>query len=249
MLTYTSHGRLASLSSFQPKEPVLYTAIKSRLGLNNAIEYSEKKLVILNLCNEAWKQLTLNSDIQRDAQKLYEDVDNLILCKRNSAQFFEIITLGKKIDEPKLNKLINILESWDYPVANLVSGLLLEGRIRSVVKERDHPNVYWEKRIHDAITFYNKAATDKTLKPTVDFILWEIKTTSPIPSVQIRLSQYDLTPPATYIPTYNSFNAARSDVSFALPTLRSTLFFKPESISEQHIAEEINLTSQHVRSS
>jgi hypothetical protein len=53
---------------------------------------------------------------------------------------------------------------------------------------------YRERRAHDAISFYTKAANDAAIKPIAEFLLWEMKTTSPFASIQNRLAQYDVTP-------------------------------------------------------
>lgn len=42
---------------------------------------------------------------------------------------------------------------------------------------------YIAKRIHDAITFYSKAARDPKLEPLVNFLLWDLKISNQTPSI------------------------------------------------------------------
>ncbi|CAM2924546.1 hypothetical protein [Legionella worsleiensis] len=176
---------------------------------------------------------------KREAAELYDIFFMLILAEKYRI-FLKKIIPEIIVDEKKLESLVNILEKWNSPLSNLVAGLLIEGRFPGVIKAKENIQTYWEKRTHDAITFYCKAAANQFCKPIVDCILWEIKTTTTISSVQIRLSQYNLIPSPVDAPAWSSFKALR----FAFPSIGSTLFFKPESISEQNITEEATPINQ-----
>jgi hypothetical protein len=129
--------------------------------------------------------------------------------------------LAKEIDEDYLTILIHQLEDKGTPLAYFVCGLLLEGRIANDVPERykddseDGVNYrdYLNKRAHDAITYYDKAAEDPVLKPTVDYILWHIKCMDD-ESTRARLARYDVTPPLLCVSSYNLFSHPSAKISF-----------------------------------
>ncbi|MGQ3891181.1 hypothetical protein [Legionella sp. CNM-4043-24] len=132
-----------------------------------------------------------------------------------------------------------ILAARGRPIDHFLAGLLIEDRIPSVIEEKDSPEAYWEKRVHDAISMYAAAAADKKLKPVVDFILWEIKTTTEFPSVCARLGQYELIPSIDYLPSRGFFSKAAP----VLPDLHRTLFFKPAAALLEQVDGQTPLVS------
>tara|TARA_R110000868_G_scaffold65823_7_gene196510 strand:+ start:224 stop:2746 length:2523 start_codon:yes stop_codon:yes gene_type:complete len=98
-----------------------------------------------------------------------------------------------------LETLIGFIELQKTPIAYFTCALLLTGEI-----QRKGYEIPSEKRIYDAIGFYDKAAHDVTLKPFVDYALWHLKTVMPYDTVQDKLHQYDVTPGAV-VASYGSF--------------------------------------------
>lgn len=135
------------------------------------------------------------------------------------------ITSPVEIDETYLNTVITALERENTPLAFLTCGLLLEGRITNIADEPSDLTAYYEKRIHDAISFYEKAAVSNELKPLVNFLLWEIRTVSELESVLKRIHQFDLLPPSEdYIPSFNQYKAPSESVRQFLGSARLGLF-------------------------
>ncbi|MBA2710991.1 MAG: hypothetical protein H0U57_10400 [Tatlockia sp.] len=99
-----------------------------------------------------------------------------------------------KIDNKRLVAFVKRLEEIGSPCALLTAGLLLHGIIKTTdqVIEGGDDTAYFEKKLHDAISFYLKAANDSSMKPISEFYLENIKMTSQIPSVLKRLAEYDL---------------------------------------------------------
>jgi hypothetical protein len=138
---------------------------------------------------------------------------------------FEVISPTLVIDEADLQQLVHILEKQGTPMAYLTAGLLLEGRMGVSVVNAEKDDSYMEKRIQDAITFYIKAAENPNIKPLVDFILWEIKTTKiEFSSIQQRLAELDINP-EKFFDTYASYSKFRQSV--VAPLYRSWGMFKP----------------------
>lgn len=111
-----------------------------------------------------------------------------------------------EIDERRLSPLINALESSNTSLDLLVCGLLAQGTIETYANEQPSEET-WELRTHAAIDFYTRAAEQakhKQEKNYAEFLLWEIRTTSTIESVQIRMAFYDLQPPPEFVGTYQA---------------------------------------------
>lgn len=111
---------------------------------------------------------------------------------------FEIITYPLQwVTEIRLSRIIEYMESDNSALSLLTCGMLLEGRVPTFVDEDKAPE-YYEKRMHDAITFYVKAyeisGGQPKIKDLIEFILWEIKTTNHFDSVRNRLVRYDINP-------------------------------------------------------
>lgn len=129
------------------------------------------------------------------AKQLVAQVQGLTLEIGTSQFAFDTLSLPIEIDDRLLNGCINTLEKLNNPIADLTCGLLLEGWIETTSDILENCNAYdehREKRYHDAISFYSKAANDATVKPMVDFVLRNMKAQYPIHSVQNRLALYDL---------------------------------------------------------
>ncbi len=140
--------------------------------------------------------------------QLLRKVSDLITKRNKDGLVFNAISLPVEIDETCLNRIIPLFEKQKTPIAFLICGLLLEGQISTITNEKYSPleyKEYMEQRTHDAISFYTKAALDSSTRPLVEFLLWELKLTCTLPSIQHRLSEYDLTP--TYAShTFNQIN-------------------------------------------
>ncbi len=149
---------------------------------------------------------------------------------------FDTIRLPIEIDGKLLNGCIRELEKLNDPIANLTCGLLLEGQIETTTDILENCNEYdehREKRNHDAISFYTKAANDATLKPMVEFLLRNMKTTCSSASIQNRLAPYDLVHQDNFNCELNQASKARLGV--AIPLLASLGKFAPPSKSESEV--------------
>jgi len=114
------------------------------------------------------------------------------------------LLLPIELNEYRLNQFVALLEKVNTPLSLLLCGFLLEGRIPNSADEKEDLSAYMEKRIHDAISFYEQILMHpspekqdiKCIKPLVEFLLWEIKTLSNTPSVINRLKAYHFSPNA-----------------------------------------------------
>lgn len=107
----------------------------------------------------------------------------------------EPMTPPFEINEFRLNRLIEVLEHKNTAQAFFICAELLIGRIENSIEESSNPDEYREKRLHDAISFYENAAQDKMLTSAISFLLWELKTVgSEFTSIKNRLAQLDVTP-------------------------------------------------------
>lgn len=119
----------------------------------------------------------------------------------NEWPLFPTIKPPIEITEERLTQIIEMLEAMDGPMAfftHLISGLLLDNQV-PVYMDKDNL-AYREKRQHDAISFYIKAAEDGGIKRIVDCLLWKMQETSQFDSVLNRLSTLNLIPPPGYTP-------------------------------------------------
>ena len=125
-----------------------------------------------------------------------QEIITEILTQKNITLNFDSIKFAILIDEIVLSKLIGILEQKNNALAYLTCALLLTGEITNYMDEREGDEIdnHIEKRVHDAIVFYDKAANDNVLKPIIAFFLWHIKTVTDYASVKNKLMQYDVTP-------------------------------------------------------
>lgn len=122
---------------------------------------------------------------------LIEIIDNFIL-RKHAISDFDKLDFPYRIDKKSFFRFIDYLDASNKLLCNFVSGLLLECRLKNIILEDDDNKYCIEKRTHDAITFYMKAAQDKNnLHSLSADILWNIKSTSTISSVKSRLAQYD----------------------------------------------------------
>jgi hypothetical protein len=173
--------------------------------------------------------------------KLLADVAHLT-AKQGMARFaFDAIELPIEIDGNRLNRFIEVLEQKNNPIADFTCALLLEGQIETttdLLYNSSEFDEHIEKRAHDAISFYTKAANDATIKPIAEFLLWEMKTTSPFASIQNRLAQYDVTPQGT-CSSINTFNSvAHNRQGIITPMLVDWgLFKRPEEAQEAATAQ------------
>ncbi|MBA2711408.1 MAG: hypothetical protein H0U57_12560 [Tatlockia sp.] len=166
------------------------------------------------------------------AEQLKTQVRSLCSQKVAAQLRFDTIKLDVEIDETYLNRLVQLLERQNDPLANFACGLLLEGQIETAADIIDNCSAfdeYMEKRTQDAISFYTKASEDRTIKPIAEFLLWEMKMTSHTPSIQKRLSQYDVTPQST-CEAFNQTSKVRTEVSPLL--FAHSSLFKPSPESE-----------------
>ncbi|WP_298627262.1 leucine-rich repeat domain-containing protein [uncultured Legionella sp.] len=122
------------------------------------------------------------------------------------------LQISVQLNEYRLNQFIALLEKMNTPLSLLLCGFLLEGRIPNHVEEKEDLSTYMEKRLHDAISFYEKILihpskeeqVTKCIKPLAEFLLWEIKTVSDTPSVINRLKAYCISPDAILGIIYSS---------------------------------------------
>ena len=171
---------------------------------------------------------------------ILKQVNSITLKTGNQGLSFETIKLPYEIDERQLNPLINLLEKQNTPIALLTCGLLLEGRIPNhCADEKEDLSGYLEKRTHDAISFYVKAAQSNALKSTVGFLLWELNTITDFESVRMRLSEFELLPPTDFISQYSHFKAPTQTLNPSVLYKGSPLFFQFK--NEKESAEEENL--------
>ena len=168
----------------------------------------------------------LSKNIIQDLLKQVQDV----LDQKEMMLNFNHIHLPKRVDETVLSKLISILEHQGTPLAYFTCALLLDGQIQSYVEEREEQacDDYVEKRMHDAVNFYDKAAHEQVLKPAVDYFLWHIKTVTASISVKNKLVQYDVTP-CVLVTNYSLF--AKRDL-VAMPSVPKAIFI-PKGEDEQ----------------
>jgi hypothetical protein len=131
-------------------------------------------------------------------------------------------SIAVNINEAKLMKIIESLEKIGTPLAHLVCGLLLEGRLETLLPERYQDNTdsddykqYVKKRAHDAVTFYSKAAEARDLKSIASHLLWHSRMFSS-GSLRNRLYLLDnLRPIPQVFPARHLFNKYESVTTYA----------------------------------
>ena len=167
--------------------------------------------------------------IQRPrVQQLVRNVEDCLLSTKGVPNF-EALPMPEEIDEALLSSYITLLEKKASPIALFTAGLLLEGRIANHCDQEEKANclAYCEKRDHDAITFYLKAAeADNRLKPLINFILWEMRTTTEIPSIAERLFCLTIESPREFISTIDNYEAATSTVKTVALNSRYGFFLR-----------------------
>ena len=105
-----------------------------------------------------------------------------------------------KIDEQILRKLIIYLQKKPTSMSALVCALLLHGHIVTLCDESKLGDEHYVgKRSRRALSFYRRAACDKTLKPWIETILWIERITNQS-LIGERLKKYQLSP-SKYIPS------------------------------------------------
>ena len=144
------------------------------------------------------------------------NIVTLYLEKHTHVGFFQMTPLAPDfyIHEMMLSSVIEQLEKISTPMAYLVCGLLLDGHIENMIAADRYPDgetcpaylAYMEKRLHDAITFYTKAAQNKALKKVTDTLLWQHKTLhNDVSSIAKRLKCYDVALSEDIAPSYACF--------------------------------------------
>lgn len=160
------------------------------------------------------------------SEQLLSIIVELILKQKNDKKFlFDDIKPPIEIDKIYLNHFISLFEQRNTPIAYLTCGLLLDGHIETtamLVENCAAYDEYIEKRIHDAISFYIKATEDPFTKPIAEFLVWDLKITCPLQSVQERLLQYDIVP-SNFFKNYKEFSGKRAGV--VVPLSNSFTFF------------------------
>lgn len=102
------------------------------------------------------------------------------------------ITLYKTINENCMNRYITILEKMNKPLAFLMCALFLDGRIENGIGEKNNYDIYFEKRVHNAIDFYCRAAEEKELQNLIITILKNIRINCNLLSVYKRMQMFDI---------------------------------------------------------
>lgn len=170
--------------------------------------------------------------VKTEAHALYDFVHSIVHSWDIAIPPFAFFNNGRYIGTNKFHALLQCLRNCDEPLVRLIEGLLVEGRIPVISDMTDEPDKYWEKRTHDAINLYGEAAKDKSLRPMVDYLLWEIKNETEFPSVQKRLARYDISPSWRYFAS-NPFADKQQTL---LPPIKGLLFFKPKPLP---VSEEV----------
>ena len=157
-------------------------------------------------------------------------VSNLSELLRTSTRFptFNTLKLAEEIDETLLCNYIDFLEKQATPIALFTAALLLDGQIPNhCEEEKNNCDDYIEKRTHDAMTFYIKAAAgDKKLEPLINLLLWEMSTTTNVASLKDRLSCMNLIPPIDFIPSFKEYKTSESRVQRLTLNTTDYSFFK-----------------------
>ncbi len=112
----------------------------------------------------------------------------------NGLLAFDEIKFSVNIDDYRLIRWIEKLEQQNNPLADLTCGLLLANQIKTQPALSENCQFfddYWEKRTHDAINFYLKAAREPSLKAVVKVLIIEFKTTCLFESVLKRMESFD----------------------------------------------------------
>lgn len=169
---------------------------------------------------------------------VFNTVKNFIANVGIEGLLYQQILPDYCIDESKFSLLINhCTEEYDC-FGKLISGLLLQDKIKT-----QHPSRYQgadesylkyvEKRLHDAVSFYIAARANEQLKDVVDALLWHLKVTGPN-FIRQRLSRYKLEPPATLFPTYKFF---RQEGNLDIKILNDRRFFNTTQSSDENELE------------
>src|SRR5207237_769035 len=132
----------------------------------------------------------------------YENVHSLAFIQSNIVNFSTIGLPNSRRTRPEsvaetlypfLPYTLETIDVYEQPFKTQKYKLMID--VASAI------NQYFEKKWHDAITFYDKAARHPKIKPFAEFLLWEIRRKSTIPSVQIRLKAFDLTTGSPFVKT------------------------------------------------
>jgi hypothetical protein len=208
-----------------------YTYAKNQGYLKEALAKLPKKMIKLDFRGNGFEGYTNDDRLY----ELFADFPNLAIrledrtfhmlaekltrqVKDNIPQdmsqgIFEVISPNTVIDEADLQQFVHALEEHGTSMAYLTAGLLLECRMGHSVANEEKDDSYIENRIQGAITFYVKAAEDPEIKPLVDFILWEMKTTKlDFPSIPQRLAELDINP-GKFVGTYASYQSQKQVVA------------------------------------
>lgn len=161
--------------------------------------------------------------VLEEVNKLYDFVHSIVYSRNIAIPPFADFTSGY-IGANKVHAMIKSLRTCDEPLVRLIEGLLIEGRIPVISDLTDELYQYWDQRTHDAISLYGHASKDKSLRPMVDYLLWEIKNEIDFLSVQKRLARFDLAPSERYFAS----NPFAEKQAHSLPPIKGILFFKPQ---------------------
>ncbi len=184
-------GKILKILSIQRLETQVRTLEKDVQKLNYSVN---QRQIFLNQLTNSANQLKTEEFFLSIKVGILDRVNRIV---RTKLWHFQSINISE-IDEHLLSKLVDSFEQDKMSLCTLVCGLLVEGRIPSDSEPEscDSFEEYYLKRIHDAISFYAKAADDPHLRCIINNILWEIRTTTIHPSITERLASFDLLPPS-----------------------------------------------------
>ncbi|CDZ78772.1 hypothetical protein BN59_03086 [Legionella massiliensis] len=130
---------------------------------------------------------------------LYTKILKAWFKKSKTGDFYSPYTPPIEIEHLARIELINRFKSIEFqsllPLANLICGLLAEGRIPSINSEEELSASFAEQRLHEAIDYYEQAAVDAKFTDFVNYIVKDIKTKTVFSSVQERLSNVECLAP------------------------------------------------------
>ncbi len=183
---------------------------------NNFISLENMELLVNRLDN---KQINIGIDnivMNIDhfwSHAIVKKITNIINDDNKELKIFNDIKFVKEISEDDLIRHLSLLERSGTPLCLFICGLLLEDRIRNTFPSFEDRSIademaYREKRQHDAISFYAKAARNKLFHKLVTPILRAMKDTCAFPSIKSRLDCYDLNE-AVNVPLINQLGLFR----------------------------------------
>ena len=170
---------------------------------------------------------------------IYTDQLLLLAQEKNfEALSFETIIIPLVIDDALISDFVNTLEKQNTSQALLACGLLLLAEVQLPFPQRMLAmSEYKEKRIHDGITYYIRAAQNPRFRPLVEFLLWEIKTDYSIKSVKSRMAQLDVTPFALMTDDSSYDDVKKNLNPVVMPLYNEYSFFSRNMLSKSSLDE------------